>query len=99
MPQSLDMDEQQKRALCKKLGANAAEIASSIFLANCTSEIQNNQQPQQVMYAPQVQYQQPQYVPVQPVQQMPMNGQMVYPSPMQSQQQPMNGNMPQPAYG
>jgi len=97
LPQSLDMDEQQKKAMCKKMGANAAEIASAIFLANYTTEMQNKQQPvqQQVIYQ-----QAPQYVSVQPIQQMPMNGQMVYPSPMQQQQQgPMNGNIPLAAYG
>merc|ERR1712228_834557 len=90
MPQSLDSNEKQKQAMCKKMGANAAEIASAIFLANYTMEMEQKQsaqmQPQQIVYQqPPQQYvqQQPQYVPVQPIQ-IPMNG--------------MNGNAP-PAYG
>merc|ERR1712083_911106 len=108
MPQSLDSDENQKKAMCKKLGANAAEIASAMFLANYTMEMdakqqqnaqmmQAQQQPQ-IVYQQQPQYQQPQqgqgqYVPVQPIQ--PMNGNVVYQQPMQPQQY---GQQP-PAYG
>ena len=101
MPMNLDSDEKQKKAMCKKMGANAAEIASAIFLANYTMEIQQIQQqnvqmmqPQQVVYQQQPMQQQP-YVPVQPIQ--PMNGQIVY-----QQQQPMQPQQPYgqpPAYG
>jgi len=87
-PQSLDMSDDQKKAMCKKLGANPAEIASAIFLANYTEEYQQRQQQMQ----PQVVYQQP----IQPMQ--PMQGQ--YGQPMQQQygqpMQPMQGQPMQP---
>ena len=96
MPMNLDSDEKQKKAMCKKMGANVAEIASAIFLANYTMEIQQKQQqnvqmmqPQQVVYQQQPMQPQP-YVPVQPIQ--PMNGQIVYQQPQQPYGQP-------PAYG
>eukprot|EP01084_Bolivina_argentea_P289631 497381_1 len=112
VPQTLDMSEQQRHALCKRFGANRAEIASAMFLANYTMEHQAQmaqQQQQQVMQQPQQMYQQPmqpQYVPVQPVQpqqpmyqqpMQPQGQQPMYQSPMQPQgQQPMYQSPMQP---
>eukprot|EP01084_Bolivina_argentea_P049578 91175_1 len=76
-PQSLDMGEQQKKAMCKKMGANNAEIASAIFLANYTQE--HNQAMQQ----------QQQYIqPVQPQQQIYQQPPQGYVQPMQPMQPP-----------
>eukprot|EP01084_Bolivina_argentea_P190360 327157_1 len=90
-PQALDMSNEQKGLLCKKLGANPAEIASAIFLANYTQEHKQQMMMQQQQQIPQQQYvqpmqpmqpQQPQYVqPIQPMQPQ-------YQQPMQPQQPP-----------
>merc|ERR1712013_315837 len=46
-PQCLDMSEAQRRAMCTKMGANTAEVASALFLANYTQAQEQAQLAQQ----------------------------------------------------
>eukprot|EP00485_Elphidium_margaritaceum_P011749 CAMPEP_0202692996 /NCGR_PEP_ID=MMETSP1385-20130828/7228_1 /ASSEMBLY_ACC=CAM_ASM_000861 /TAXON_ID=933848 /ORGANISM="Elphidium margaritaceum" /LENGTH=487 /DNA_ID=CAMNT_0049348615 /DNA_START=29 /DNA_END=1492 /DNA_ORIENTATION=+ len=68
-PASLDMSDEQRNAMCKKLGANFAEIASALFLANYTEEYQRQQQQQQQQQQAMM-YQQPAQIIMQPQQPM-----------------------------